>query len=52
MMRGGAKTKTLGLTYQPIKELSKDECEKLLNWMLMEEILEEGIVQPINIYVY
>lgn len=52
MMRGGGKTKTLGLAYQPIKDLSKDECEKLLNWMLMEEILQEGIAQLINIYVH
>jgi hypothetical protein len=42
MMRGGGKQKTLGLDYQPIKDLGKDECEKLLNWLLMEDILQEG----------
>jgi len=41
MMRGGGKQKTLGLHFQAIKDLTKDECEKLLNWMLMEDILQE-----------
>jgi hypothetical protein len=42
MMRGGGKQKTLGLHFTPIKDLNKEECEKLLNWLLMEDILQEG----------
>lgn len=45
MMRGGGKQKTLGLSFTPTKDLSKDECEKLLNWLLMEDILQEGSLQ-------
>ena len=42
MMRGGGKQKTLGLHFQPIKDMNKEDCEKMLNWLLMEDILREG----------
>jgi hypothetical protein len=43
LCRGLNKKKVAGLEFTPMKELSKDECEVMLNWLLMEGILREGL---------